>query len=267
MPFVHLVAYSESLGSVTDSDVNAAADGVLTSRNSHLIFTGEYDLIAAYGSSTTLTRARLGNAALNQVGNPHLWPLDRSATIADLPAIMDIRDTPLRLPQNEELTILATTDAAGPAVADFVLWLAAPGWSNNLPAHRDRLITRATVVAPAGAESAWNVPAEIVLERDLLNGVYSVVGASVVAANAIAFRMRFPDQPVIQGRQHRPGSLVQNALGNEPPKISFRGFGEWGRFHTFTPPEIQMFGDAAGGTYEVRLDLLYLGQSESLLYG
>ena len=267
MPYFHLAAYSESLGSVTDSDVDAALDGVLVRRNNHLIFTDDYNLIAAYGSSTTLTRARFGNAALNQIGNPHIWPLDRSATISDLPAVMDFRDTPMELPKNEELTILATTDAVGPAVADVVIWLATPEWSQNLPGYRDRLITRATVVAPAGAESAWNTAAEVVMERDLYNGVYAVVGASCVAANAIAFRIRFPDQKQVRGKQHRPGGLVQNALGAEPWKAQFRGLGEWGRFHTFTLPEIQFFGDAAGGTYEVRLDLLYLGESPSLLYG
>lgn len=266
MPYTHLSVYSASFGSVTDSDTTAALDEIITRRNNHLIFTEAYDLLAAYGTGTTLTRARFGNASLNQVGNPHIWPLERSATITDNPALMDLRETPLALPQNEELTILSTTDAVGPARAEIPIWLGAAGFSRNLPAYRDRLRTRATAVVAAGAEGGWSSLAELVFERDLINGVYSVIGATVVAANAVAFRLQFPDQKPVNGRQHRPGSLVMNALGDEPCRLSFGAFGEWGRFHTFTPPNLQVFGDAAGGTYEVRLDLLYLGPQESALY-
>lgn len=261
----HLSVYSASLGLVTDSDVTAALDEILTRRNSHLIFTEPYELLAAYGTGTTLTRARFGNASLNQIGNPHIWPLERLATIGDNPVFMDFRNQPLVLPQNEELTILATTDAAGPARVEIPLWIGASQWNRNIPGYRDRLRTRATAVVAAGAEGAWTALSELVFERDLINGVYSVIGANVVAANAVAFRLQFPDQRPVNGRQHRPGSLVQNALGDEPCKLCFGEMGEWGRFHTFTPPALQVFGDAAGGTYEVRLDLLYLGTSESAL--
>ncbi len=261
----HLAMYSASLGSVTDSDVTAALDTVLTRRNGHLILTEDFDLVAAYGTGTTLARARFGSAALSQIGNNHLWPLERSATITDIPAIIDYRDSPLRLPQNEEITILATTDAVGPARVEFALWLAAQGWSRTYPPHLARLKTRATVTITAGAEGAWTALAEPTFERDLLNGVYAVVNAELVAPNAVAFRLRFPDQPNVNGKQLRPGKLVTNALGDDPGRIIPNGLGEWGRFHTFSPPEVEVFGDSAGGTYELRLDLLYLGRDESLL--
>lgn len=262
---LHLAMYNESVGSVTNSDINAALDEVLTRRNSHIILTEQYDLLAVFATGSLLDRVRFGNAALTQLGSNHIWPVEVSATIPDLPQIMDRRDSPMRLPMNEEITLEASTTAVGPSDVDIALILGTPAWNMNFPPHRDRLMSRATAVVAAGAESAWTALVEIAFERDLLNGVYAVIGASVVAANAIAFRFRFPDQPAVRGKQLRPGGLVQNATNLQPHPAFMGGFGEWGRFHTFSPPEVQIFDDTAGGTYEIRLDLLYLGQDESLL--
>lgn len=264
MPF-HLAMYSASLAQVSDTDVTAATDDVLTRRNTHLIFDRPVNLIGAWGSGTTLTRARFGNPQFNQVGRSHLWPLERSATVPDLPEIIDFRDDPIPMPRNEELTLLATTDAVGPARVEFPLWLAPPEFVRNVPAVRSRIMTRATVVIAAGAEGAWGLAAEPVFESDLLGGVYTVLGAYLVAANAIAFRILFPNAPTYGGRQFRPGGLVTNAIGDAPKHTWHREMGEWGRFHSYTPPTVQVFGDAAGGTYEMRLWLGYLGEGESLL--
>lgn len=261
----HTVCYSESLALVTNSDVNAALDEVLIRRNSHLIFTEPFNLLSVYGSSTTLTRARFGNAGLQQKSIPHIWPLGRADTIPSRPRLMDVRDRPIVLPENEELTIEATTDAAGPVIANFVLDLAKPEWTMNFPAYLERLTVRATVAITAGSASSWTALAEPTFERDPLNGVYAIVGAACVAANAIAFRLRFPDAPNVGGKQLRPGGLVTNAIGDFPWEPQLGGLGEWGRFHTFSPPEVQVFDDTAGGTYELRYDLLYLGDNPALL--
>lgn len=261
----HLSAYSGSLGNTANTDVPVVADTILTSRNSHLIFTEPLNLIGVLGIGAVLSRLRFGNAALTQKGSNHIWPLEVSATIPDLPQLMDLRDFPMRLPRNEELTLEATNTAAGPTQTSGILLLADPGWSMNFPAHRDRLVARATAVVAAGSETTWTAGANLTFERDLLNGVYSVVGASVVAANALAARFIFPDQPTVGNKQFRPGCLVQDAANLQPNPMFFGGLGEWGRFHTFSPPTVEVLADAAGGTYEIRLQLLYLGEDESLL--
>lgn len=261
----HFSAYSASLGNVTNTDVAAASDDVMQRRNSHLIFSEQFNLLAAYGASTTLTRARFGNVSLTVRGTNHIWPLDRTDTIQRYPAIMDSRDMPMELPLNEELTIEASTDAVGPVIANFGLWLGKPQWNRNLPRGLAQFTTRATSVVAAGSASSWTALSTLVFERDLYNGVYAVVGAVVVAANAIAFRLFFPSQPQIEGRQLRPGGLVMNTVGLAPWPGQHLGLGEWGRFHTFEPPMLQVFEDTAGGTYEVRLDLVYLGGDQSLL--
>lgn len=262
----HLSMYSESLGTVTDSDVNAAADEILTVRNSHLIFTKPYDLLAAYHGSSTATRARFSNPESFVRNYPHLWPISRSDTIPSRPMLMDYRDMPFRLPLNEELTIQATTDAAGPVIYNAALYIGTPNWSMQLPQSDDPpVIARGTAVVVAGAASSWTALANITFEREFYNGVYAVVGADVIAANAIAFRLRFPTSPLYDGKTLRPGGIVVNTIGDVPWFAHMGGLGEWGRFHTFETLQLQTFDDTAGGTYEVRLKCLYLGNSVDLL--
>lgn len=261
----HLAAYVASLAAVTDSDVTANQDDVLQRRNNHLIMSEQFNLIGSFGLGTTLTRARFGNVALTQRAQQHLWPTGRLATVDSRPYVNDLRDTPIKLPVNEELTILATTDAAGPAQVAMMLFLQKPQATYNLPPYKDRLTVRCTAVVAAATETTWTALAPVVQERDLFNGVYCVIGANLIAANALAFRLFFPSQPSIEGRQLRPGGLVQNALGDFAWPVQRGGLGEWGRFHTFEQPSVQVAGDAAGGTYEIRLDLLYLGESMDLL--
>lgn len=266
MESFHFAAYTESVGSVTDSDINAVTDDVLQVRNSHLIISQEYDLIARHCMGSTLDRLRFGNVALTYRGQPHFFPVSQSATVISRPEVEDLRSSRIKMPLNEEITLLGTTNAIGPADVVGHLWLAKPEWQPQEPNGEELGWVRATVVITAGAEAAWSNLAAIAMERDLFNGVYAVVGAQVVAANATAFRMDFRTHKCVGGRKHRPGGLVMNALGDIPNALQSYGLGEWGRFSTFELPSIQTLDDTAGGTYEVRLRLKYLGESLDLLH-
>lgn len=260
----HLLMYGNtSGGALADADLVAPVDGIFQRRNSHIIISEPYNLIGVLPIGATLSRLRFANPSMITHGQPHLWPLAVSATMPTLPPFNDYRDYPILLPMNEEITLSATTGAADQASA--ALFVAGPGWNQNIPQGFPRFMARATVVIAAGAEDTWGLPVAIVMERDLLNGVYAVTGAWVVAANALAFRIQFPSMPTFNGRQLRPGGLTQNTAALNPMGIQRFGFGEWGRFHTFELPSIQIYSDAAGGTYEVRLELVYLGNSTALL--
>lgn len=261
----HLSTYAESLALVTNSDVDAVEDTVLQRRNAHLLFSEDFNLIAAYANGSTLSRMRFGNISLSLKGQNHIWPVEPNDANQRYPAIMDLRDYPMKMPLNEEITLEATTTGAGPVVTRAHLWLAKPQWSRNLPPGELIFNTRATAVVTAGTETTWTALAALAFERDLANGVYAVVGAHVVATGAVAFRMFFPSATPIEGRQLRPGGLVQEAGPTPPWPAQTLGLGEWGRFSSFEPPSIQVSGDAAGGTYEVRLNLVFLGTSRSLL--
>lgn len=262
----HLTAWNANLSLANNQTTALVDDTVLQRRNSNLILSEPYNLLAAYAIGVDMTRARFNNVALTTRGVPHLWPITRSATVVSRPRITDLRDMPLKLPVNEEIIMEVSQDgpAMGTSQSSVVAWVGKPDFKRNIPrGHMFRV--RATVVITAGAENAFTALATPVMERDLFGGVYSVVGAHLVAANGIAFRMFFPRQPCIEGRQHRPGGLVQNAIGDHPWEAQDMGFGEWGRFHTFEPPQVQVLSDAAGGTYELRLNVVFLGEDQSLL--
>lgn len=266
----HLVAYGASLAAGPNLDMAASNDGILGTRNSHLICTEPFDLIAAYGIGALITRVRFNNAQLTQKFIPHVWPLDVSATVPDIPAVMDLRTRPLRMPINEEIILEASNSGAGPTQTNTFLWMAPPGFSpSNIPSGELVGHIRGTVVIAAGAENAWGTPVNVSWERDPLNGVYAVLACEIVAADALAFRIVFPDMVTSRGKQYRPGGLIQQTASLDPwlpQRGANGGLGEWGRFHTFTPPQIQLYGDAAGGTYEVRMLLMYLGADRSLVF-
>lgn len=262
----HLSAYGASFGSVTDTDTVAAIDTVLQTRNSHLIMSENFNVAALFGTGTTLQRAKFGNIGLSFRGTNHLWPLGATATIPSRPYLMDLVDSPLVLPLNEEITILTTTNAVGPAAASYLLFLTKPTWNRNKPVGQEVLTTRATVNIGAGAAFAWTGDSPLVFERDLFNGVYAVTGATVSSANSPAFRMLFKSMVPVEGRQLRPGGLTMNAVGDFPWPRQLAGLGEWGRFYTFEPPSIQTWNDTVGGVYEVRLNLTYLGGDKGLLF-
>jgi len=266
----HCSAYSASLGNVTDTDTTFANDLILGFRNNHLLLTDDFNPIALYGSGSNLARMRFNNAQLLQYGIPHIWPLDTVATPPDLPAVMDLRDQILDFPINEEIIVQSTTTAVGPQQITLWMWLAANNWNRQLSPYIWKGTVRATVTTPAGSAGGFSTPTNLVFERDLRNGVYEIFGAEVFQATGFGFRLRLPDQTSVYGKQIRPGGLVQSAVGNEPwlpQRGALGGLGIWGRFHTFTPPQLEMFGDAAGGTAEVRLQLGYVGEDRNLVFG
>lgn len=217
---LHMAAYSASLAAGPNLDTTAAADGVFQVRNNHLIFTDPMNVLAAVPIGALITRARFNNAQLTQVGIPHLWPLLVSATVPNLPFPVDYTDEPLELPQNEEIIIETSNSAVGPTQTSVGLLLADPDHTMNLPNYERQLTVRGTAAPAAGSETTWGPEATVIFERDLLNGVYAVIGASVVASAALFFRMRFPDQRPKNGKQFRPGGMVQESAALLPwPKI------------------------------------------------
>lgn len=263
--FLHTAAYSESLTTPTNGDTNAVDDFVIQRRNDHLIFSEPFNLIGSASFGVGITRQRFGNVALTVRGTNHLFPLNGAGTFPSPPRVFDRRDMPMTLPLNEEITVETTGTDIGAQTMGAVLFLAKPQWSKTLPRGVETLTTRATATTTGGSATSWGNAVALAFERDLFNGVYAVVGAHAQLASAIAFRLSFPSQPNVEGRQLRPGGLAVNAITDFPWEPQHMGLGEWGRFHTFEAPSIQTLG-AAGAT-EVRLDLVYLGRELSLLRG
>jgi len=205
---------------------------------------------------------------LNGISRHNIYGLNDSATVPTPFNLQDLRVEPLALSQNEPLFWQATNTGAG-AESDVVMQaLVPPDWSMQLPEHLQRMTVRFTA-APVAVADAWSADVAITFpDQDLRGGVYSIIGCQAFLAANIAYRFILPRQKPSQGRLLRPGGISLQAVNNITHPIFNAGLGEWGRFHTFELPRVQIYNNAAGAvTLTGFMDILYLGEDEAMLDG
>lgn len=273
MPF-HLLGYRAALGiNAADTDLVALVDPEFSRRGGagaadHYIFTEPYRLAMAHYMAASATRARFNVPSINAIGRQQIWPVNRSATIQSHERVMDLRDSPLDLPMNEEVAIEGSNNlGAATEESSAMLWVVPPGWNMNIPTGLRRLTVRATG-AVAGTAASWGAAGAITFSENLTGGYYSVVGCRVFDAGTLAFRLIFPRGNVVNGRRLRPGGLSSEAIGDLPFDYQMEDFGLWGAFHSFEPPQMEIWANAtAASVQEIRMDLIYHGSSNPGLPG
>jgi hypothetical protein len=268
----HTVAYSINAGAAaSNTDMTAAVDTVLTTRNNHLIFTDDFRLGLAYGLGQTITDLRFNSPTLNTYFRHHVWPLDTGAanpaTVPDRPALVDYLNQMIQLPQNEEIALEVSNGAAANERDSSLLWLFTPDHQFSIPGGIMRLVARATYGITTAAAFAWSGAGVFTFAENLRGGWYSVVGFNVFDASTLAARLIFPRARQYNGRVMRPGTLVQNATGNRPDRLFGGKLGAWGKFHSFEPVQVEIFSNTAAlHNAECRLDLVYHGDAEPMNY-
>lgn len=266
MPF-HLLAYEEALAAgAANSDLDAVPDSEFSQRNSHFIFTEMYNALAFYYQAASATLARLNVPSINAIGRHQIYPFFRSATIPSDWRVQDFRSYPMPLPENEELAIEGSNNlACGTENSTAFLWIAPPSWNMNLPRGLARLTVRATS-SVAGVAQAWSSLGNLTFADNLRGGWYSIVGAALFDAGVLAARFVLAKPAIYGGRKFRPGVISMEALGNTPNPIGINGFGVLGRFHSFEPPQVEVYANATGAsTQEWWLDLVWHGEVEPSL--
>ena len=254
-------------------DTLAAVDPEFSQRNNHYIFSENYKLLAWQALGVSLTDCRFNIPSWNAIVRAHCWPLDRAATPTSFRRLLDQRDDPPDLPVNEEIAVeLSNNKACGTETETSAIWIAPPSWNRNIPQDMDnpatklpgggklrRFTLRATCSVTRIA-NAWSLLTPLTFAENLRGGWYCVHSAWVFSANARYFRLVFPRMPLYKGRRLRPGSVVSHAVADIEEPIGSNFFGTWGYFHSFEPPQIEEFADAAGAdSIEVRLDCSFYG--------
>jgi len=272
MPFA-LLDYNltAAAAGATNSDMTAVADPDFSRRNSHYIFTEPYKLLGLALVGASVIRGRYQVPTWNAIGECTIFNANRALQPPANPQIDLYYEQPPDVPLNEEFQVQASNNLAmGTEQENAILWLGTSDWTMNLPRGRLALLVRATVTITPTI-NVWSGVNDLTLSQSLRGGVYAVCHATMQGTNAAAFRIIFPRFRLYHGRKLRPGGLIQNAVGDAlnnqfyPPYCSF---GEWGRFHTFELPQIEVLGTTAGAiTYQVFLWLVYLGEDLSLLQG
>lgn len=266
----HIAAYTINAG-VNDSNVDTSAvtDSVFTTRNSHIIFSEQYQLLAAFWSGVSALRLRLNMPTLNAITRHQVYPINLSATIPSPVNVQDLRANPIQLPMNEEMAWEESGNlGAGNERENGFFWLQPLGHTFNWPPFLFEIWSRFTFTITVSA-NAWSGLNVLTASDGLKGGWYAVVGAECVGSSDLAFRLFFPRSPYNATgngiRQYRPGGICQNAFSSVPWAAqdgAIGGLGTWGYFHSFELPQAEIFALAAGATsLELRLRLLYLGDS------
>lgn len=264
----HLLQYRTVAG-INDAnvDMTAVADPVFSQRSGHFILSEQYNLIAAAHLAASALRSRFNVPSWNAFARGQIWPVNRSATPPSYPRLADYRNPPMPLPLNEELAIEESNNlGAATEETTVTLWVATPDWPQvpqrvqwSQGSNQWQGIVRATA-AVARTTASWSGLGPITFAENLRGGRYEITGAWCFDVNIRAFRLFFPRAPVVSGRIMRPGALATNAVGNLEHPWQNDQMGSWGTFHSFEPPQLEVYADAAGAsTQELRLELSYLG--------
>lgn len=260
----------------SNTDLSAVTDPDFSQRNNHYIFTEQYQLLGAMMVGANVTRGRFQVPTWNALGEVILFNANRSLQPPSNSQWDWYGPMGPMIPQKEEFQCQVSNNlGAGTEQENIALLLATNDWSANIPRG---LTTGVSVggVFPVRVSftvtptiNVWSGGQALTFSQSLRGGAYSVVGATVQGTNAAFFRMIFPRYKLYNGRKLRPGGPIQNAVGdfiNSQIQPWMIGLGEWGRFHTFEPPTIEVLGTTAGAiTYQGFLWLVYLGPDESLL--
>lgn len=263
MPF-HLLAYEEALAAgAAFSDLDAVPDSEFSQRNNHFIFTENYNALAFYYQAASATRARLNVPSINAVARHQLYPFHRSATIPNDYRLQDFREYPFPLPENEELAVEGSNDlACGTENSTAFIWIAPPSWNMNLPRGLKRVTVGATS-SVAGVAQSWSALGNLTFNENLRGGWYTIVGAACFDAGVLAARFVLAKPAIYNGRKFRPGVVAMEALGDRPNPYGLNMFGVLGRFHSFEPPQVEVYANASGASSQVWwLDLVWHGEVE-----
>ena len=254
-----------------NTDLTAATDPDFTARNGHYTFTEPYKLGGVMPVGASVTKGRFQAPTWNALGEWTIFSANRAISPPTNPQFDMYLAYPPPLPMNEEFQVqLSNNLGSSTELENCGILVLTNDFSKAIPRGVAMGIFRASFTLTPTL-NAWSGGQAITLSANLRGGVYAVVGATVQGANGAFFRIIFPRAKLYNGRKLRPGLPCQTALGdvlNQQLDPWQMALGEWGRFHTFELPQIEIFGTLAGSiTYQAFLWLVYLGEDPSLMNG
>jgi hypothetical protein len=275
MGFATLVYNAPAAGvNTVNLDFSAAVDPDFSQRNNHYIFTEPYRLLASSMIGVSVVRGRYQVPTWNAIGEGVIFNANRALQPPSNPQWDWYVARQPGVPLNEEFQVQVSNNlGAATEIENVVLQLVTDDWTNNLPQGKS-IVGSWSVTFPVRVSftvtptlNAWSGPQILTFSQSLRGGVYAVVGGVLQGTNSVAWRVIFPRYKLYHGRKLRPGGLIQTAVGDvvcnqwDPWVMAM---GEWGRFHTFEPPTIEVFGTAAvSTTYQGFLWLVFIGEDIS----
>lgn len=245
----HLSAYTESIGNVADTDVDALTDDILTIQNTHFVLSQPMQLLGAAAMSATLSRAKLASPSMRQVASPFIRPIIAAVQPPANPNLWLLDYNPFVIPPFEEIQMQVTSGVAMTERFTGLIWLA--NQIDSLPIGN--VIPLRFTSTTAAVANAWTT-ATITFTDTIPSGVYAAVLSECQSTNGIAHRWIFSNQ------LWRPGFPSYAALGSRHPYAISKGqFGSMGRFRSNDLPRLQVLANGADAAHEGYLHVVRVG--------
>lgn len=256
MLMFHCAAFFASLTiSAVYQQLLAVADGGLTRNSANLyIAPSNVVVLAAHVQGVTTSRAQIQAPSLRNIAYPEIYPVVQSIRTAlpDNAGYRIYKDRGPRLMLNEAFAVYCSENGTGASPTNAMLLLG----DRLIPAPQGPIITLVATTTIVLVDANWTL-GTMAFETQLASGDYAVVGMSVIMDNANYARLLFPG-----ATNMRPGCPVFDVYGDKDWIDAFRvgNFGLWGQFPFNNPPQIEVFGAAAGSTPgTILLDVVKVG--------
>ncbi len=244
------IAFSESQDPAASyTSVNAVPDQHVTVNGDVIYVPNTFTNVigvAAFMGATVPGNPYLDSPSLRRVCNLDISPVVAGIIPTGDAGIMYRIENPLMLESGEGLKLM---DNSNPAAAEYhtgIVLLA----DGSIKAVTGSIFTLRATASITGVNGNWANGA-LTFSQVLPVGYYQVVGASVIAANAVGFRF------VPVGSVHRPGGICIDSINDDTVFEQRMGrMGTWFEFHSNTPPTLDILAVDACTAQTVYLDLI-----------
>lgn len=251
----HLLAFNGSLAlNAAYAQVAGVADGAMPRNQANdYIMPQNMRLLAYHSIGVTTTKMQIQAPSLRVIAYPEVWPLNlmlRTA-LADLQRVQTFGSNGPRFLMNESVGIYASEGGTGASPTSAALWVQ----DRFDPAPDGQYITLVATCTITTVDGQWAL-GTLAFDTSLGAGQYAVVGMDVTALNSIYARLVFPGNTGM-----RPGVVVNQVNSRVVLRDVFRlgRVGSMGSFQFNAPPQLEVFGNAAGATaFRVLLDVIKL---------
>lgn len=245
----HLLCFYKSIAVTALATIDAVADSRFSLRDSNTKFAlnDRWNLQVAAVGGPDVARAKIELPSTNLVGSREIYPLNVQANFVTPINRMNFMRRPVQLDAGQNLALQA---ALGTASANLV-WgglIVSRGPLDGVPNGQPTTLRGTSTTA--GVAGSW-VDLSMSWDEELPPGNYAVIGCNVISADGLFHQVRFEGQDEIPG-----GTCCVSADESGLPEQYNGGLGEWGRFHSQTPPTIRLLADGTGASHTVQLEVV-----------
>ena len=246
---IHTFAYTSSVGSVTNSQINAITDNIFLTQNNHVVPPKDCYLLAAAAIGSTLTTCRFYSPTIRQVGLSHIRPIMQSSAPSTVPQLATYCNDPLLLRGLEEIQV-DVSDTSGSSDQVYAVFIVSDGIRPvpQGPVIRIRLTGTTTMVS--NTWSSCGLTADDILPA----GQYELLNLTFISTGAIVARA------IVDNQLFRPGTLgVPSLAFAEHVSFSNRWFGSMGQFRNTSLPRVEAVSKSNDTTQTVFMDIVKTG--------